>query len=223
MSLGDRIRLAADRVDGQRALCKITGIGERAMSDYVGDRSSPKVSTLQKIADAASVSIVWLVAGSEYDENFALPTASSNRLLQVPRYDIQASAGAGRLVVSEHRDGWMAVDRDWLSRYVSRAAQVGVIEAVGDSMSPTIRNRDLLLVEVRDGFTAQDLMRGGVYVLTLDGGLVVKRLSIDGDTLIVGSDNPAHAEIRVPFAQIEDRAKIHGIVFWSGGALETHR
>lgn len=197
------------------------------MYGWVNGSTEPRASDILLIVKETGASADWLI-GSEASSTLTLRTTTEDSvlvgsMLAVPRYDIQASAGAGRLVVSEHRNGWMAVDRDWLSRYVSRAAQVGVIEAVGDSMSPTIRNRDLLLVEVRDGFTAQDLMRGGVYVLTLDGGLVVKRLSIDGDTLIVGSDNPAHAEIRVPFAQIEDRAKIHGIVFWSGGALETHR
>lgn len=141
----------------------------------------------------------------------------------LPRFDLQASAGAGSLVHSQEAHSLFAVDRDWLSRYVSRSANVGVIEAAGDSMAPTIRNRDLLLVDVREGATVDDLMRGGVYVLTLDGGLVVKRLEIDGNHLVVISDNPAYPPVRIPFAEIDGRVIIHGVVFWSGGALETHR
>ncbi|MCP4181718.1 MAG: S24 family peptidase [Hyphomicrobiales bacterium] len=139
------------------------------------------------------------------------------------RFDIQASAGAGSLVSTDQPNGLVAVDRDWLSRYVSRSANVGVIEASGDSMLPTISNRDLLLVEVKEGATAEEIMRGGIYVLTLDGGLVVKRLEIDGSELVLISGNLTYPEVRITFAQIENRVIIHGVVFWSGGALETHR
>ena len=66
-------------------------------------------------------------------------------------------------------------------------------------------------------------MRGGIYVMTLDGGLVVKRLQVDRDALIVLSDNQAYPPIRIAADEIADRLHIHGIVFWAGGALETHR
>ena len=240
VSIADRLAATARAFPGgQKGLAKEIGVHRNTIGHWIAGRRSPNVEELRLIADTAGCDFYWLADGDVADSNSSVSRAprgaaedakmliplepDASELVRLPRLEVEASAGTGRLVVSEHRDGWMAVDRDWLSRYVSRAAQVGVIEAVGDSMAPTIRNRDLLLVEVRDGFTAQDLMRGGVYVLTLDGGLVVKRLSIDGDTLIVGSDNPAHAEIRVPGSALEERVKIHGIVFWSGGALETHR
>ena len=60
-------------------------------------------------------------------------------------------------------------------------------------------------------------------MLTLDDGLVVKRLEIDGNELMVISDNPAYPEVRISFPQIENRVIIHGAVFWAGGALETHQ
>ncbi len=200
------------------------GVHENTIANYErGDRKADP-EFLELLRTHARVDLNWLLTGEKSPPvSAALPAEVLESLWRIPRFDIQASAGAGALVASESPNGWMAVDRDWLSRYVSRSANVGVIEAAGDSMAPTIRNRDLLLVEVRDGFTVHDLLRGGIYVLTLDGGLVVKRLGIDKDVLVVTSDNPAHAEVRVSFAELEDRVKIHGIVFWSGGALETHR
>lgn len=200
-----------------KEFARVCGVPYSTMRGFLDGSSNPKPDAAIKIADAFGKSLDWFYGRATPSE------VADVSMLSLPRFDIQASAGAGALVASESPNGWMAVDRDWLSRYVSRSANVGVIEAAGDSMAPTIRNRDLLLVEVRDGFTVQDLLRGGIYVLTLDGGLVVKRLSIDKDVLVVTSDNPTHAEVRVSFAELEDRVKIHGIVFWAGGALETHR
>lgn len=53
--------------------------------------------------------------------------------------------------------------------------------------------------------------------------LVVKRMEIDDNELVIISDNPAYPQLHIAFAQIEIRVIIHGVVFWSTGALETHR
>lgn len=227
------VTIAVEKVGGRGKACEIMGVSPVTLDNYRQGRTQPKALELMKLLAAeagrisaeSDVAIEPIARQLQELKKSSLPSLEGlgDGVVKIPRFDIQASAGSGQLVAAEEADGYFAVDRQWLSRYVSRSATVGVIEASGDSMSPTIRNRDLLLVEVREGATAEEIMRGGIYVLTLDGGLVVKRLQLDRDTLLVLSDNAAYPPIRVGADEVADRVHIHGIVFWTGGALETHR
>jgi len=252
LNLAKLITAATEWLGGRGKASKIAKVSAATLDNYRSGKTQPKALELLRIVDEQDRVIKDLkletlkeLHDKQYELGKKLQSSrkamtksldsviASNQntngknieseLVHLPRFDIQASAGAGSLVSSNQPNGVFAVDRDWLSRYVSRSANVGVIEASGDSMLPTITNRDLLLVDVKEGATVEEIMRGGIYVLTLDGGLVVKRLEIDGNELVIISDNPAYPQVRISFAQIENRVIIHGVVFWSGGALETHR
>ena len=113
-------------------------------------------------------------------------------LRPVPRLDVDAAAGAGAFDGDERDGGHIAFDPAWLRR-VARGApeQLSIIRVAGDSMAPTLVDGDDILVDRGDGAAR---LRDGIYVLRLEGALVVKRLALNpaARTLSIRSDNPAY-------------------------------
>lgn len=202
------------------AFSRKVGVPPQTLARYEKG-SLPSIDVAARIADAFDVSIDWLCARTN-DRNMG----SSGSLIDanaviLPRYDIRASAGAGSLVVSEDVSEYFTVGRDWMRRnlppWAPSNATVGVLENGGDSMEPTIRDGDVLMV-VQD-VEWRIVERGGIFVFSLDDHrLLLKRLQVmnNGDLRII-SDNPAYAAEIIPYTDIEHRVRIHGQVFFAGG------
>ena len=110
------------------------------------------------------------------------------------------------------------VARDWLYRFVPPSVQISMIEVVGDSMDPTIRDGDVLLIR-HDRTTLQSTI-GNVIVLTLDDLLFVKRLQVsDNGEMLLTSDNEFYTPMHVPRREWDERVRIHGLAFWHGGPI----
>ncbi len=62
-SLAERIREAAKNIGGGSELSRLTDIPRGTLQRYLKNESEPQVSTLIKIANAASVTVQWLITG----------------------------------------------------------------------------------------------------------------------------------------------------------------
>ncbi|HMC90837.1 MAG TPA: S24 family peptidase [Allosphingosinicella sp.] len=112
-------------------------------------------------------------------------------LVPIPRLDVGASAGAGAADPSERALGRIGFDPSWLRRLGVAPASAALIRVEGDSMAPTLSDGDEILVDRGD---RAGRLRDGLYVLRLEGALLVKRLSVSpaGRRVSVLSDNPAY-------------------------------
>ncbi len=131
-----------------------------------------------------------------YFQDAAPPVRSESGVARVPVYDVRASAGRGLTP-----EGYVAIleEIEIEERYLRDVLKVRpenalIITVDGDSMEPTFRNNDVVIIDVsRNSFSVD-----GLYVLTFDDTLLVKRLSrtITADHLLIISDNkdkyPAH-------------------------------
>ena len=136
--------------------------------------------------------------------------------LLVPKYGVQAAAGGGMLVESEQIVDYLAFNAAWVhTRLGVEAGRLALIEAVGDSMEPTIRPGDLVLVDVG----VDRVVANAVYVLNVGNGLVIKRLQrlLDG-TIILRSDNAAYEPERLQPADVE-QLRVIGRVLWIGRSV----
>jgi len=129
----------------------------------------------------------------------------------IPRLAAEASAGAGSLATGEQPLGTLRFDTRWLRAQGFDPAQLSTIGVTGDSMYPTLRDGDEILVDrtVRPP-------RDGIHVVRVDGALLVKRLETGRPgvfTLI--SDNPSYRPIQLAHADIT----VLGRVVWKGGRL----
>ncbi|MFM9853428.1 MAG: helix-turn-helix transcriptional regulator [Sphingomonadaceae bacterium] len=136
-------------------------------------------------------------------------------VIMVPRLAVGASAGPGSVGDDEAALGHIGFDRTWLRRHVSQLDAVSIIQVAGDSMMPTLRPGDDILVDRGDG---ADRLRDGIYVLRRDDMLSVKRIALapGGANISIRSDNPHYPDWNdVAPASIT----IIGRVIWAGGAI----
>jgi len=129
----------------------------------------------------------------------------------IPRLPLGASAGPGAVTSEEIPSGRLRFNNRWLKGQGLEPAHLTVIEVEGDSMEPTLRDGDEILVD-----RTPRPMRTGIHVIRLDDVLLVKRLEPGpAGTLRVISDNPAYPRMERAMQDVE----IVGRVVWKGGRL----
>lgn len=144
-------------------------------------------------------------------ERYALPAPDG--FILVPRYDVSGSMGNGHVIHSEQIVDHLAFRAEWVRTELGTSPNsLVLISAVGDSMEPTLRSHDLLLIDRSVLSVKQD----AIYAFAVDGELRVKRIQrlFDG-SLVVKSDNPGYATETLSPAQAET-INIVGRVVWSG-------
>jgi phage repressor protein C with HTH and peptisase S24 domain len=131
-----------------------------------------------------------------------ISTLSRTNYVTIPRYNIVASAGAGA-ALAEHSQivEYLAFSEDFLRlRLHRRPEDLVLIEARGDSMEPTIRDGDVLTVDIRQ---TETLENGRLYVLRIADGMLVKRVELRLQSLVLHSDNKRYAPETVTRAEAE--------------------
>jgi|KBSSwiStaDraftv2_1062776.scaffolds.fasta_scaffold489436_2 hypothetical protein len=129
----------------------------------------------------------------------------------IPRLALGASAGPGALADDEVPVGRLRFSSRWLKSQGLEPAMLSVIEVEGDSMEPTLRDSDEILVDR----TTRPL-RAGIHVIRVDDVLLVKRLEAGSAGMVrVISDNPAYPRMERPLAEVD----VVGRVVWKGGKI----
>lgn len=223
MSIGARIKLARNSRGMKVAdLAKRVGLAGSTIYDLErGD--STGTGKLHKFAKALDVRLEWLEHGlgpMRAESQSMLPGIGDlddpNEYVTKVR-GAKAAAGSGHIAFEhEEVDGSHAFKRSWLrQKGIHSITRCRMVEVEGDSMSPYLEHGDIVLVNM-DDTTVRD---GQVYVVALDGELLVKRLfkQIDGGVEL-RSDNPAprYAARHVAGEQLE-LLRILGRVVWRGG------
>ena len=99
--------------------------------------------------------------------------------------DVLASCGNGTFELSYFREK-IRVPRMCIEQYMP-FAKYSVINAYGDSMQPTIQNKDKLIVELLNDNSIKD---NNIYVFYYNDKIFCKRLVQNIDSIVVISDNP---------------------------------
>lgn len=145
------------------------------------------------------------------DEEFPRPVLED--YVQVPRYDVHASAGNGHVVHSEQIVDYLAFRTEWVRGTLGLTPRdLALVSIRGDSMAPTLSAGDLILIDTRSKQIGVD----AIYVLEAAGELRVKRIQcrLDG-TVVIKSDNPQY-QVEVLGPDECSRLRIVGRVVWSG-------
>lgn len=140
-------------------------------------------------------------------------TPAPEGFILVPRYDVTGSMGNGRAIHSEQIVDHLAFRAEWVrTELATSPSSLVLISAIGDSMEPTLRAHDLLLIDR----SVLNVKQDAIYAFAVDGELRVKRIQrlFDG-SLIIKSDNPEYATETLTPMQAES-INIIGRVVWSG-------
>ncbi|OYU35636.1 MAG: transcriptional regulator [Novosphingobium sp. PASSN1] len=129
----------------------------------------------------------------------------------IPRLPLGASAGPGTVALDPAPIDRLRFSGRWLRQQGLEPGMLSVIEVEGDSMEPTLRDGDEILVD-----RAPRPLRSGLHVIRLDDVLLVKRLEPgSAGTLLVISDNPAYPRMERARADVA----VLGRVVWKGGRI----
>jgi phage repressor protein C with HTH and peptisase S24 domain len=204
-----RLRLIMQQFGSVADLARVVGVSDNAIYKWVSGRGQPSMTSLVNLARAARVSIEWLATGQESAEGEGLG-AESPEYVYLPRGSVRNAVGRAT-VQSQQIVDYLAFRGEWLRRRIAiESKSLMLLEAVSDSMAPTIDEGDLVLVDLRDPRFHHD----GIYVLRASGDLSIKRIQRRPDgKLIIRSDNPAYE----PAVVAADGVSFVGNVVWVGG------
>jgi len=154
-----------------------------------------------------NVSLDFLVYG---EEKTTLPSDH----LEIPFYEVSAAAGSGDLVLSEEMKSLVSFDANFLRNELHvDPKQTFLMLVRGDSMMPTLNNNAVMMVnrEIDD-------FNDGIYVIRMDGSLIVKRLQVIPNGVIkVISDNKDYQTYEINKKDFESGDyELIGSVVWSG-------
>ena len=202
MKLEDLLRILTKKTGNninQSLLAESLGITRQTVSNRIKKSSEVTVKEIMRIEDFFNVKIFNSQEDLEKD------------IVYIDYYrDVFASCGDGNIVFSNEKMK-LPISTMLINGY-SLQKTYSIINASGNSMSPTIDNGDKLIVEHWNGNQIQD---NKIYVFCFNNDFFVKRLSKNLDEIIIKSDNPEYRVRTINGSSVNELmliGKIVGIV-----------
>jgi phage repressor protein C with HTH and peptisase S24 domain len=210
--LGIRLRWIEKTYFQTRAdAAEVAAVSKSTLQRWIEGGSDPSFEGLAKLARHTGVSLDWLATGQgestgkqpkpglAVEPSVWLPgkvqDAAESGFVMIPRYDVTASAGPGSFRDMEKVTDVLAFKADWVRRELRTSPdKLALITAEGDSMDPTIRPGDILLIDT----SVDEIEQDSIYVVVIDGYVMVKRCQrLFRSGIVIKSDNPNYDEIRL--------------------------
>lgn len=224
-----------------RSFGKMVGISEGGLRKYLPPGTSkPTFDKLVAIARYKGVNLEWLATGEgpkepspfdlwfesgpgakvkEEQQTWNKQTASPRQdsafdeeYALIEGYHVAVSTGHGAFGEGAQVTRRLAFRRRWLSYRGFKPEQLKVVFARGDSMEPTIKDGDSLLVNL----ASTSPVDGKIFVVCLGEQLYAKRIQKrwDGGLELI-SDNKEYNSQVIPAAELE-QLQVIGQVVWIG-------
>lgn len=153
----------------------------------------------------------------DQEEGLVEATASmlKDNVIMLPRFDVAASAGIGRIAVNDLPTGEVAFGRSLLRRLGGNPDFCYVLEASGDSMWPTIGDGSLLIADS----SQQTVDDGRIYHFNVGNRVLVKRArwQMDGSLQLVSDNAAAGYPPEVFGPKNADEVRAGGRIIFVGG------
>lgn len=173
-----------------RTIARFLGVSERVISTRLFDTAGQRMP---------------LSGGVEK------PGGATQDWVEVPRFNLGASAGPGALPNEEISYDGFRFSHKWLAEQGLSRKDLSMIQVEGDSMEPLLNDGDEILVD-----RAPRPFRDGVHVVRLGDTLMVKRVASAG----AGRFSLLSQNLAYPPVQAEaDELEIIGRVVWKGGRI----
>jgi phage repressor protein C with HTH and peptisase S24 domain len=207
-SVGERIKIARGAITRDE-FSSMLGVHKNTLGKLERGETLPDAAVIKRICIIGKRTPAWLIGLDESQ----LEADDSTEFVMISEIGVTASMGDGAVVDAENEVGRFAFKRKWLNRRGLSSSGLRVVSARGDSMQPTVRSGDILLVDC----ASTEVKSDGIYLIEQAGELRCKRLQlmVDG-SLRIRSDN-AHYETEViPSTQL-DLLRVVAKVVWIGG------
>lgn len=210
--------------NSETEVANLLGISKTALANHKSRNTIP-YEALFTFCESKDISIDWLFTGKgsvRKGQSPVMETGIAEKGFVLLPVTVDQFNCVRRGALNVKRDEILAVRKDWLEKELFvNPDNVQLIRMFDDTMEPTIKAGDLLFVDYRDGLTAKmSSLSDGIYVLTMEEHLMVKRLQIIPEGLVeVISDNPIYKTFTIKKEQIGKVVSIVGRVMWVGKKL----
>lgn len=200
----------------QSALARAIGVSQPTIS-AIFNGGVQRTKHLRDIAIHLDTTEAWLLGETDDPNEGALRSTDKQAIAEklglwlVPEMEMSFAMGSGSFLEVFEQRGNRAFDREWL-RTVSAGNldKLFVAQGDGDSMEPTLRDGDIVLI---DGSQRVIDRPDRIWAVTYGGLGMIKRVRrLPGGTFELMSDN---ASVR-PIAANEDEMHVVGRVVWIG-------
>ncbi len=208
-TLVERLRAVMERQGvNARELAGQSGVGPSFVYDILSGRSqNPTTQKLAAVAQTLGVSVHYLLHGMDGTDGVAQASASSS-LVAIAPLAVEVTAAGITVVTPQGYSTPYRVHRAWLEEELGIPVwQLRMLQALDDSMAPTLQEGDTVLVNIADVPEVPD----GLFAIVDRLGITLRRISAaEPGALLVATDNPAFRSQERPAADIH----ILGRVVW---------
>lgn len=230
--IGKHIRVQREALKlSRQVVAEFLGVALSTLQAWENEEREPTASHVIKLAEILNTSVEWLITGySDAQVSITAPTVVEtgtaidvkgnavdlSEFVFVPRYNVAAAAGYGLLNDDESPMFTVSFRRYWVVNHLKvEPSQLSVISVSGDSMEGVLNDKDIILVNHGDRDP-----REGIYVLRIDGQLLVKRVQrLPGSQLRVSSTNTAYQPFTINLSDVPADFDIVGKVVWYGRVI----
>jgi phage repressor protein C with HTH and peptisase S24 domain len=201
------VALSAERKVSLAALSALLGRNSAYLQQFVRKGSPRKLEE----GDRRTLARYFGVAETELGAPAAEIPAPANDWAEIPRLAAAASAGPGAIGAADSAFGTIRFSKAWLRHHGLDPARLSAIAVSGDSMEPSLKDGDEILVEA-----TPNPPRGAIHVVRIGDALMVKRLERPApDRVVLLSENPAYPPVELPGAEVA----VLGRVVWKSGRV----
>ncbi len=212
-----------EMTDGSNSVAEVIGTYSSGAAAKVMEMLSKHGKNLtdsaqQRLLQAVSDTLTEVKSGNVIPGNFSRSARVQDGDILIPQYDVRASMGHGQVpadYVEFVRNVVVnGLQLEKLGLEYTSPANLSIITGWGQSMAGTIDDKDPVIVD--RGVT--EFNGDGVYVLTWDGMLYIKRLQkADADHFDMISDNEKHKDRVVGVDDVTIHARV--LYVWKGQKL----
>jgi phage repressor protein C with HTH and peptisase S24 domain len=219
-------------------LARAMGVSPSAFRKWLKGEAEPSRERLIALAHAAGVGVAWLAEGEGSEPSFDSNGTGRRRRLPNPddepdwsQFVILPNHGPANVSAGDVPNRgtirsasvqmpvpmrYLAVQQDWARQECGvDPAHLVLDVAADDSMAPTIKPRDTMLLDTAE----RKIASNGIYMLNIDGQRQIRRVQLRHDgSLVLISDNQAY---HPDFVENESVPAIVvlGRVVWVGGPV----
>jgi phage repressor protein C with HTH and peptisase S24 domain len=187
-TIADRLRARAHQLGIRPAhVAELAGLNRSFVHDILRGRSTrPSIERLADVARVLKVDRDWLLHGiGDVEGKPPFIDNPDDAYVAIPQVGPRPSMGGGAVAADDHEKVARPFhfQRAWIKNTLNAApSQLRIMQVQGDSMEPTLRDGDMVLVDMG----RRSPNPPGIFVLDDGIGLVAKRLDH-----IANSDPPA--------------------------------
>ena len=206
------LELVSEHGASLSGLSELIGRNQTYLQQFIRKGSPRKLEETDRRTLARFFGVAESELGAPEDFSSAAPEKRNrSEWVDIPRLALGASAGPGALAGEEAAIGAFRFGTRWMREQGLDPAMLSAIVVAGDSMEPTLRDGDEILVD-----RTPRTWRDGIHVVRAGDALLVKRLDTGRPgTLALVSDNPAYRVVEL----LPEEVQVIGRVVWKSGRL----